>query len=321
MVDYSHRRTPYMVLLSDIKVSREAASRRKGLHWAGVLGLVLAVFTIEQTLVAIPLVPLMFKEAWKSIDSGEGFDTAALMSDPKVMLISLYGTITCILATLFFACKVEKMPLSCLGMKKKGFLWRYPAGLAAGFAAMSGAVFLCRALGGLNFLPGKFSPLLTIAFTFGWVIQGFSEELLCRGYLMVSLGKRYPAYVAVTVNSLVFALFHSLNPGLSLLAVINLFLFGIFASLVFLVSENIWLIAAFHTIWNMSQGNIYGVLVSGSPVITSVVSCEMVPDKDFITGGAFGLEGGICVTSVYLAGIVIAYLLYRKKNISPAQPA
>lgn len=310
-----------MILLSDIKVSREAASKRKGLHWAGIIGLVFAVYTIEQTLITIPLIPFMVKEVWKSVDSGSGFDSAAFMSDPKIMLISLYGTVFGVLATLFFACKIEKIPLHCLGLKKKGFLWRYPAGLLCGFAAMSGAVFLCCALGALNVLPGNFSPLLTAAFSFGWVIQGFSEELLCRGYMMVSLGKRYPAYVGVLVNSLIFALFHSLNPGLSVLALINLFIFGVFASLVFLVSENIWLIAAFHTIWNMSQGNIYGVLVSGSPVITSVVTSEMVPDKDLITGGAFGLEGGICVTAVYLIGIVIAYLLYRKKNISPAQPA
>ena len=310
-----------MILLPEIKVSREAASIRKGLHWAALLGFVAAIYTIEQILVTIPLIPIMATEVWKSIDSGEGFDAVALMSDPKITVIGLYGTITCVLATLFFACKLEKMPLHCLGMKKKSFLWRYPAGLLAGFASMSGAVFLCKALGGLNIIPGNFSPLLTVVLVFGWVIQGFSEELLCRGYLMVSLGKRYPAYVGVIVNSLVFAFLHSLNPGLSILALVNLFLFGIFASLVFLVSENIWLIAAFHTIWNLAQGNIYGVLVSGSPVITSVVSCEMAPDKDFITGGAFGLEGGICVTAVYLIGIVTAYIIYRKKNISAAQPA
>lgn len=305
-----------MILSPEIRISREAASIKKGLHWAAILGLVLAVYTIEQTLVSIPLIPFIFRDVWKSVDAGEQFDAIAFMSKPEVMIICLYGTIITVLVTLFFACKLEKMPLRCLGMKKKGFLWRYASGLAAGLALMSGAVFLCKALGCLNFLPGSFSPLIMLALTFGWLIQGFSEELLCRGYMMVSLGKRYPAYVGILVNSLVFALLHSLNAGISVLAMVNLLLYGIFASLVFLISENIWFISAFHSIWNLSQSNIYGVLVSGNPVVTTVVTSEMVPDKDFITGGAFGLEGGICVTAVYLAGIFIAYVIYRKKRFT-----
>lgn len=48
---------------------------------------------------------------------------------------------------------------------------------------------------------------------------------------MISLMKRSSAVKAVLVNSLAFAFCHMLNPGLTILAFLNLLLIGIFLSL------------------------------------------------------------------------------------------
>ena len=81
----------------------------------------------------------------------------------------------------------------------------------------------------------------------------------------------------------------------------NLTLFGVFASVYFIKSGNIWGVGALHSIWNLAQGNIYGIRVSG--IVTECSVFASAPSEGgFLLNGAFGLEGGLAVTIVLLAG-------------------
>lgn len=57
---------------------------------------------------------------------------------------------------------------------------------------------------------------------------------------------------AVIANSVIFAALHLLNPGVAPLAIVNLILFGIFASCYFIRRGNIWGIGALHSVWNLT---------------------------------------------------------------------
>jgi len=141
-----------------------------------------------------------------------------------------------------------------------------------------------------------------ILFGLGYMIQGMAEEVLCRSYFMVSLARRYPMWVAVILNALFFAALHLGNSGISALAFVNLTLFGVFASVYFIKRGSIWGIGAVHSIWNFVQGNFYGIKVSGMESNCSVFASAMTEGRDLIHGGAFGLEGGLAVTLVLVAG-------------------
>jgi len=108
--------------------------------------------------------------------------------------------------------------------------------------------------------------------------------------------------VAVILNALFFAALHLGNSGISALAFVNLTLFGVFASVYFIKRGNIWGIGAIHSIWNFVQGNFYGIKVSGMESSCSVFASAMTEGRDLIHGGAFGLEGGLAVTLVLVAG-------------------
>ena len=95
---------------------------------------------------------------------------------------------------------------------------------------------------------------------------------------------------------------------LSFIAFLNLILFGVFAALLLVKCENIWIVGAFHSIWNFVQGDLYGIQVSGMAVSNSIFTSEMVSGREIINGGSFGMEGGIAVTAVLLAGI--SYIVY-----------
>lgn len=97
----------------------------------------------------------------------------------------------------------------------------------------------------------------------GFLFQGMSEEVVCRSFLMVSAANRAPLWIAVALNSLIFAAMHLANSGVTFFSFANLVLYGVFASFYFLRTDNVWGIAALHTAWNFTQGSVLGVEVSG----------------------------------------------------------
>jgi membrane protease YdiL (CAAX protease family) len=129
-------------------------------------------------------------------------------------------------------------------------------------------------------------------------VQSSAEEVLFRGWLLPVIGARYGPWIGVLVSSLLFSLAHvtnSRNP----LALLNLFLFGVFAAFYALAEGGLWGICAWHTVWNWAQGSLLGFTVSGGAHAGLLVSIR-ASGPDMITGGAFGLEGGVAATAVLL---------------------
>ena len=146
----------------------------------------------------------------------------------------------------------------------------------------------------------------------GFVIQGMSEEVLVRGFFMVSLGNRCHTAIAVGISSVAFALLHLANPGISLLALLNLTLFGVFMAVYVLRTDDLWGACAIHSAWNFAQGNLVGIRVSGMAQLPTLAIMNPVGEQSLFHGGAFGLEGGLIVTVVTLAAIVLTLFLPKK---------
>ena len=75
---------------------------------------------------------------------------------------------------------------------------------------------------------------------------------------MNGLALRFPTWLAVLANSLIFAAMHLGNPNVSTLALVNLTLAGLTFSLLFAYTENIWFVGAAHSAWNFVQGPVLG---------------------------------------------------------------
>ena len=239
-----------------------------------------------------------------------------LDSDP-VLLVMLFSNAAMIFIVMLFCIVLQKRTASSIGFVRKNAGRSYLAGAGAGLL-LFGAVTLLNVLTGSLTIDGispDFSLLLFLLFAIGFGIQGMAEEVLCRGYFLVSFGRRHSMWAAALANALLFAMLHLGNDGVSPLALINLTLFGIFASVYFIKSGNIWGIGAFHSIWNLAQGNFYGIRVSGIVTTCSVLASSPVEGRSLINGGSFGLEGGLAVTVVLLAGT--AFLLWKHPAREP----
>jgi membrane protease YdiL (CAAX protease family) len=123
-------------------------------------------------------------------------------------------------------------------------------------------------------------------------------------------------------NALLFSLLHLGNPGVTVIALVNIFLFGLFASLLTLRRGSIWMVGALHSMWNFAQGNLFGIPVSGLVGCPSPLVTEMGEGKwqALVGGGAFGLEGGLAVTAVLaVACAIVLFSSTKKAEIAPVR--
>lgn len=153
----------------------------------------------------------------------------------------------------------------------------------------------------------------TLLILLSYLIQGSTEEIVFRGWLLPILGVKLNPFIAVLISSILFAMLHGLNDNITILALVNLLLFGIFISLFALRQGSIWGVCAWHAIWNWLQGNFYGLEVSGNQENISIIDLKET-GSDWITGGKFGPEGGFIVTIILLLGIVILFFIKNKPS-------
>lgn len=306
---------------------QETAQSKKGMIWILELLVFVAVFFVgsfAQMFIMLPAQMIAmftdqaYREAAVSGDVQAAMEAATaleqgLMASDGYVIVMLFSDIMLILVVLLFCRLIQKRKLRTLGFIKKDLLKEYGIGLLVGFVFFSVCVLLGLVTGGLKFggVSAGFSIGIFILYLFGYMVQGMAEEVLCRGYFLCSYARRYPVYAAVLANSLLFAALHLFNDGISVLAFINLVLFGVFASLYFVRRGNIWGIGAFHSIWNLVQGNFYGIKVSGMPLGNTLLVMNPVEGKTLFNGGDFGMEGSLICTLVYVAGIV---WLFTRKN-------
>ena len=238
------------------------------------------------------------------------------------IVFQLYITVFTILIVFAVCLSGEKRPLRTLGITGRRCLPDYLTGAAAGLAMFSAVMGIAIAGGAVTF-DGVNSavPVMPMILLFiGWMIQGFSEELTFRGYILMSAGTHQKPWTAVLISSVLFGLVHLGNPGVSAAAVVNIILFGVVTALYFLRTDSIWGCAALHSVWNWAQGNFYGLKVSGLDTAYSVLHCSQIDGKAWLNGGDFGMEGGIATTAVLAVTLLVLFLLPARRTDAVSSP-
>ncbi len=234
------------------------------------------------------------------------------------LLFQIFATVSTVAVVLLYCLLAERRTLQSLGFSRRGGFAEYGIGILGGFILFGGAVLLCIACGALTVevAPASPAPGITALYFAGFLIQGMSEEMLCRSYLMVSLSRSLPLWSCAVLNALLFSLLHMGNPGISVIALVNIFLFGLFASVLTLRRGSIWMVGALHSMWNFVQGNFFGIPVSGITGIPSplVSTPRTGPLAKLVSGGTFGLEAGLAVTVVLAVACAAVSLLPTKRS-------
>ena len=289
----------------------ELYAERKRRHrrtWTAAAIVLCLVFMVGGQIGALyPAIALGF------VSPGGGADGWPQLAYELVAAFGLGSVLVLLWAWLF-----ERRGPATLGLNAKGpmrFLRGYLLGLAflltvigviwaAGGYVVEGAGAFGSAAVGAALLP--IGVLLL-----GFIIQGSSEELLFRGWLMQLIASRHGLWIAVIANSALFALAHAGNiePSKELLVgLANIVLFGLFISLYAVREGSLWGVCGWHAAWNWLLGLGFGLEVSGMkidslPLITDLAAAPGA--VWWLTGGAFGPEASVVATAVLLIGTVV----------------
>ena len=268
--------------------------------WPGVLVLS-ACFTFLPSL--LPL------HEWLASYRSISLPVAALVESVE-LAVAFGGTIVLVGLWVSF---YERRPFSSLGLQRAAALAQYGRGLLIGLLAFAGVVGLMALFGAISFEPSSTAPAGAAAWLGvllvlpGWLVQGASEEIATRGWILPAISARYHPPLGILLSALFFTAMHVFNPGLSLIAIANLALYSLFAALYALREGSLWGICAFHSAWNWAQENLFGLSASGKVIDTGMLVDLMSSGPEWLTGGTFGPEASLITTLGF--GLAILLLL------------
>ena len=229
----------------------------------------------------------------------------------------LFSFVIILFLFMFWVKVIEKNALSSLGFVKRNWLKYLAWGILLSLLQM-GVIALVYQVSGIGSFALNELSLEPILFILGlfpfWLLQGGTEEVATRGWLLTRIAARTNLPLAIAISSSLFGILHMGNAGVTFLSVLNMILDGVLAGLLFIYTDSIWLVVAQHGTWNYVQGNLLGFQVSGTGADASIFSFTMGSGPDWLTGGTFGAEGSIITTLVLLVSLVIVYRLGERKE-------
>jgi membrane protease YdiL (CAAX protease family) len=207
---------------------------------------------------------------------------------------------------------VDKRPFHSVGLHfSAGWGKQLSQGLLFGSGMMS-LIFVIEYASGMVVIEFRDLSLQQSLAIFGnsiglYIAVGYGEELMFRGYLFQSFVEGTNKIVATLSISLLFALAHAGNPNVSVFGLINVGLAGIWLSIAYFKTRALWLPIGLHISWNFFQGFVYSYPVSGTSSLNVQIGKAIVTGPEWLTGGAFGPEGGALATVMLIIGTAVIY--------------
>jgi len=216
-----------------------------------------------------------------------------MLADPAIILVALFMTGLTIPITLFYIRRIEKRPLRTIGLSRERILRRYVAGVGIG-AALVALTALPDLLAGPISWKG-FTPIVPVYFA-AFVIQGASEEVLFRGFLLSAISRRIGVFWAAVLSSTLFAAMHiaTLEGVLDFLVI---FLIGFLLAMITVRTNSLWAACGLHSTWNFVSGLLFPVNAGGMKVDYSIITVE--------TSAAAAPDFGILGNPAYLLAVVL----------------
>ena len=185
-----------------------------------------------------------------------------------------------------------------------------------GFLPLTVLLLVMRALHGFYFgnlaLHGREIIIWGFAWLFGFVMVGFLEEFLFRGYSLYTLADGIGFWPAALIMALVFARAHMGNGGENRIGILAVIAFALFASAILVRTGNLWLAVGAHAGWDWGESFFYGVSDSGLQVPGHLFNPH-ASGPDWLTGGTVGPEGSVLTLILFVLLAIAVLAIYRKR--------
>lgn len=237
--------------------------------------------------------------------------------DPQtITLIMYYGYIVMAGVALLYWKLIEKKPLSEMGLTKR--FGNYLIGILAGVLLLAVSVAAIVFTGSIKYhgIYNNVDILMILLLFGGFIIQGATEEILCRGIVLHTLKEKTSVAVAVDVSTVLFIMPHCsslFEQGVvyGILGVCNLALISTIFSLLTIRFKSIWAACGLHSFWNAILYSVLGLNLSGNDeTVTAIFNMQSV-GKNIWNGGEYGIEASIITTVVLAIAAAIIWYVSR----------
>jgi uncharacterized protein len=142
------------------------------------------------------------------------------------------------------------------------------------------------------------------------LFAGAFEEVLFRGILFQPLETAIGTGWALALSGALFGALHLGNTNATVVGAIAVGLAGVALGAVFAWTRDLWLLTGLHVMWNVMQGPVFGVAVSGN-TFASLIQAR-IQGPEVFTGGTFGFEAGAMTVALCLVSTV--WLVQRTRD-------
>jgi uncharacterized protein len=195
------------------------------------------------------------------------------------------------------------------------FRWGEPTLIAVAAIGLPSAALL--SIGQLEVVAAAPGSSLGEAARLSWLLvpAALGEELVMRGYVFAMLREAFGWRISLVLTSVGFGLLHAANPGANAQAILTVVLAGFFLGLVLVRTDSLYAAWAAHAAWNLTlaialHADVSGISVGATPDYRLVDS-----GPDWLTGGAWGPEGGAgAAMGLLLASVIMVRPLLARRR-------
>jgi len=254
-----------------------------------------------------------------------GFFPAAL--DPTQltpMRIIVPDLLVCLILAVaaWIMSRIEGRRLGQYGLPRSEALGKnFWVGILIGLLATSSSVLAIFALHGVRFTGAEIHGTATLTAVAAWglafLLAGFAEEFLFRGYAQFTLTTGMGFWPSAFLLSGLFGLVHATNGGENVLGDVSVVSFGLLLCLFLRRTGNLWCAVGFHLGYDWGQTFLYGVPNSGVLPSQSLLSSSLSGPR-WLTGGTVGPEASIFCPIVLAIVAILFSLKYREARYRPS---
>ena len=236
----------------------------------------------------------------------------------KAVLVQDGLAFLCILLASLVMGAYEKRSLGDYGLPRRGaFGLRFFEGLLWGLVAEAATMFTLFLTGNatfqgfalLGFEALKYGLLWAAAF----LMVGFFEEFLFRGYPQFTLATGIGFWPAAFLLSGLFWLGHMANPGETWVGGLATALVALLFCVSLRLTGNLWFAIGAHAGWDWAETYFFGVADSGMPANGHLLNTTLNGNK-WMTGGTVGPEGSVVELVIVSARVGLLFLRFRQRE-------
>jgi membrane protease YdiL (CAAX protease family) len=229
------------------------------------------------------------------------------------LYVETAGVLAVLLVAWLMVRFVDRRPFVSLGFKKEKAERDLALGLIIGLGMMAVCVALLLAFGWASWSDAhSFIVWPLVLAMVAVLLNTVTQEVLVRGYIQQTIQFRFGKLAGVVISALLFLAMHLGAIGTQVLPAISLFAAGVLLGTCYAVTGNLWLPIALHFGWNVLQGPVLGGTVSGQTLDAGKHLLE-IAGPSLMTGGKFGIEGGLIAVAITILATPLVLALYRKR--------